>query len=225
MFHTGRSLAVWSTRKNTHQGPGKTLVFRDLYDSETGKFGEVQSTGAEATYGNIVYALRQMLATSRFSKSRLLWHLARVPALAASKLLGNAAIFEVIMEDLPYPENRVVLDPETPSGMRFHYIVKDELQNRFDMYSEAVNRGLKGIRHLWLSHALNLNFGHPMGTCRIGTDPKSSVADLNGRVHGLRNLYIGDGSFMPSAGGTNPSLTIAAYGLRLGETLITTTEG
>ena len=219
MFHTGRSLAVWSTRKNPHDGPGKTIVFRDFYDTQAGKFGEIQSTGAEAAYGNVVYALRQMLATSRFAKAPLLWHLARIPAFAASRLLGHAAIFEVIMEDLPYAENRVALDADAPSGMRFHYTVSAELQERFDRYSKLVGTRLKGIRHIWLTHGMALNYGHPMGTCRIGTDPANSVADAKGRVHGLKNLYIADGSFMPTAGGTNPSLTIAAHGLRLGETL------
>lgn len=220
MFHTGRSLAVWSSRKHPHQGPGKTIVFRDFYDTEAGKFGEVQSTGAEAAYGNIVYALRQMLATSRFSNVPLLWHLARIPAFAASRLLGNAAIFEVMMEDLPYAGNRVMLDADAPSGMRFHYTVSAELQSRFDRYSKLVGQRMKGIRHIWLSHGLSLNYGHPMGTCRLGTDPGKSVADADGRVHGLDNLYITDGAALPSAGGTNPSLTIAALGLKLGETMV-----
>lgn len=216
MFHTGRSLAVWAGRGKRHEGSGKTIVFRDFYDTPEGKFGEVQSTGAEAAYGNVVYALRQMLATSRFARVPLLWHLARIPAFAASRLLGNAAIFELIMEDLPYSENRVVLEADAPSGMRFHYRIPNELQERFEAYSQGLSKKLKGVRHIWLNYGTGLNYGHPMGTCRIGDDPKTSVAGAEGRVHGLDNLYVSDGSFMPSAGGTNPSLTIAAHGLRTG---------
>lgn len=216
MFHTGRSLAIWAKRGLKQEGPGKTIVFRDLYDSPQGKFGEVQSTGAEAAYGNVVYALRQMLATSRFAKVPLLWHLARIPAFAAAKMLGNAAIFELIMEDLPYGENRILLDPDTPAGMRFHYTIRDELRDRFNTYSKTLSKRLGNIPHMWLNHGTSLNYGHPMGTCRIGTDPAQSVAGPDGRVHGVKNLYITDGSFMPSAGGTNPSLTIAAYGLKTG---------
>lgn len=214
MFHTGRSLAVWARRGLAQKGPGKSIVFRDLYDSDAGKFGEVQSTGAEAAYGNVVYALRQILATSRYARVPLLWHLARIPAFVAAKLLGNAAIFELIMEDLPYPENRVILDKTAPSGMRFQYTIRDELRSRFETFSKTLSKQLKGMRHIWLTHGTSLNYGHPMGTCRLGDDPATSVADVTGRVHGVQNLYVADGSALTSSGGTNPSLTIAAHGLK-----------
>jgi choline dehydrogenase-like flavoprotein len=64
-----------------------------------------------------------------------------------------------------------------------------------------------------------VDLGHPTGTCRFGTDPTKSVLDVNCRVHGLDNVYVVDGSFMPSSGGTNPSLTIAANALRVGEVI------
>ncbi len=215
MFHTSRSLAIWSTRAHRHQGNGKSLVFRDFYETPHGKFGEVQSVGLEACFGYTLYALRQILASSRFAKLPLLRQLARIPALAAALLLGRAAVFDLMMEDLPYADNRVVLDAEAPSGMRFHYRVSEELRDRFDAFSRVVRKRLKGNRSLFLTQGLSLNYGHPMGTCRIGNDPASSVADAGGRVHGLDNLYIGDAAAMPTAGGTNPSLTIAAHALRL----------
>lgn len=221
MFHTSRSLALWSTRAHPHHGSGKSLVLRDFYDTPEGKFGEVQSVGLEANYGYVLYALRQMLASSRFAKVPLLWHLARIPAKTASLVLGNAVIFDLLMEDLPYADNRVVLDETSPSGTRFHYRVSGELQSRFDAFSRKVSQSLKGTRHLFLTHGLALNYGHPMGTCRIGTDPATSVADASGKVHGLANLFIADAAFMPTAGGTNPSLTIAAHALRLADGLAT----
>ncbi|MCB1331230.1 MAG: GMC family oxidoreductase, partial [Maritimibacter sp.] len=49
MFHTSRSLAVWSTRAHPHRGPGKSLVLRDFYDTPQGKFGEMQSVGLDAS--------------------------------------------------------------------------------------------------------------------------------------------------------------------------------
>ena len=217
MFHTGRPLAIWARRGLAQNASGKTIVFRDLYDTEDGKFGEVQSTGAEAAYGNVVYALRQRLATSRYAKVPLLWHLARIPAFAASHLLGNAAIFEMIMEDLPYADNRIVLDDTAPSGMRFEYQMRDELHARYETYSRLMSQRLKGIKHMWLgSRDTALNYGHPMGTCRLGDDPATSVADGEGRVHGVENLYVADGAALASSGGTNPSLTIAAHALRTG---------
>ena len=54
-----------------------------------------------------------------------------------------------------------------------------------------------------------------MGTARMGTDPRSSVANRFGRVHELENLYLGDGSVFVSSGGFNPTLTIMALSLRM----------
>jgi choline dehydrogenase-like flavoprotein len=61
----------------------------------------------------------------------------------------------------------------------------------------------------------NGNLGHICGTCRFGTDPKSSVLDPQNRAHEVDNLYVVDSSFFPSSTGLNPSLTIAANALRV----------
>lgn len=51
----------------------------------------------------------------------------------------------------------------------------------------------------------------------MGRDPKSSVADPGGRVHGLPNVWIADGSLLPNPGGANPSLTIQALAYRVAD--------
>jgi len=62
--------------------------------------------------------------------------------------------------------------------------------------------------------------GHQCGTCRLGEDPTTSVLDLNCQTHDLENLYVVDGSFFPSNSGVNPTLTIIANALRVGDHLI-----
>jgi choline dehydrogenase-like flavoprotein len=52
---------------------------------------------------------------------------------------------------------------------------------------------------------------HQMGTARMGSDPKTSATDPYGEVHGVRGLFVADGSLMPTAAGVNPMLSI--YGL------------
>ena len=52
-----------------------------------------------------------------------------------------------------------------------------------------------------------------------GADPKTSVVDPHGKVYGMENLYVGDGSPLPRVSRVNPSLTIYAWGLRLGDNL------
>jgi choline dehydrogenase-like flavoprotein len=64
------------------------------------------------------------------------------------------------------------------------------------------------------------SLGHQVGTCRFGEDPKTSVLDLNCRAHDVDNLYVVDGSFFVSSGAVNPTLTIIANALRVGDHLL-----
>jgi choline dehydrogenase-like flavoprotein len=57
--------------------------------------------------------------------------------------------------------------------------------------------------------------GHQNGTCRMGTDPLSSVLDTKCKAHELDNLYVVDASFFVSASAVNPSLTIIANAIRV----------
>jgi choline dehydrogenase-like flavoprotein len=61
---------------------------------------------------------------------------------------------------------------------------------------------------------------HQAGTCRFGTDPATSVVDVNCRAHELDNLYVVDTSVFPSIGAVNPALTAMANSLRVGDHLL-----
>lgn len=60
---------------------------------------------------------------------------------------------------------------------------------------------------------------HACGTLIAGTDPNRCVVNANGGVHGLRGLYVADGSVLPRISRVNPALTIYAWGLRTAELL------
>ena len=62
-------------------------------------------------------------------------------------------------------------------------------------------------------------FSHAVGTVRMGDDPATSALDKNCQFRGVENLFVIDGSFMPTSAAVNPSLTIAANALRVGELL------
>ena len=55
---------------------------------------------------------------------------------------------------------------------------------------------------------------HQMGTCRMGTDPRTSVANPWGELHDTPGVWVGDASAFPTASGTNPMLTIMALARR-----------
>lgn len=78
----------------------------------------------------------------------------------------------------------------------------------FERFTETVRR--LGIRE----NRLALFTAHPMGSCRAGLDPKRSAADPKGECHEVRNLWIGDGSLLPTAPGVNPMISIMGLAAR-----------
>jgi choline dehydrogenase-like flavoprotein len=66
---------------------------------------------------------------------------------------------------------------------------------------------------------------HHLGTARMSDDPQHGVVDPAGRVHGVDNLYVSDGSVFPTSGYANPLLTIVALGVRSARHLRTTLSG
>ncbi|HEY7022497.1 MAG TPA: GMC family oxidoreductase N-terminal domain-containing protein [Ktedonobacterales bacterium] len=76
----------------------------------------------------------------------------------------------------------------------------------------ALNAYLREIEHRSINPNQPMLFSaHQMGTARMGSDPKTSATDPQGEVHGVRGLFVADGSLMPTAAGVNPMLSI--YGL------------
>ena len=219
MFHASDFIAIWPKGKQSREGYSKTIAVRDFYDKPDKKWGELQSTGLAAGYGNILYALRLLFDQSVFKKIPLLRHVLRIPAYIATKILGEATIFTTIVEDFPYLENKVVIDKNTPSGMQVEYTIHEEFRLRVRAMTKNARQRLSNLRSYPMSLKVSLNYGHPCGTCRAGDDPATSVLDRNCKAHGIDNLYIVDSSFMPTSGGTNPSLTIAANALRVADNI------
>jgi len=69
------------------------------------------------------------------------------------------------------------------------------------------------------AHWLQMYASHPMGTCRMGADPETSVVDPDGRVWGWSNLRVADASVFPTSLGVNPQVTTMAMGLMVGEAI------
>jgi choline dehydrogenase-like flavoprotein len=64
---------------------------------------------------------------------------------------------------------------------------------------------------------LPLYSAHQMGTCRLGADRRTSVANPYGEVHGVKGLYIADAGGFPSASGVNPMLSVMALAYRVAQ--------
>ncbi len=75
--------------------------------------------------------------------------------------------------------------------------------------------------HAYLKNEIPVaGVAHQAGTCRFGSDPRSSVLDVNCKAHELDNLYVADTSIFPSIGAVNPALTAMANALRVGDHLL-----
>lgn len=125
------------------------------------------------------------------------------------------------VQDIPNFESRVQVSQEVRdhwgvpvakiSGFRL-----DEDIKTAKFINQKAEEWLKaaGAVHIW--HSLpgkGVSGGqHQAGTCRMGDDPHTSVTDKYGKVHGVDNLFVADGSLHVTNGAFNPVLTIMALG-------------
>ncbi len=125
----------------------------------------------------------------------------------------------ILSELLPQPDNRVTLaDEHDAHGMpvaRFDY-------TRCDNDRANVDYGTRVLERIWeaagAQDTLTIDrTAHLVGGCRMGTRPENSVVDADHRVWGVPNLFVADGSVMPTQGAANPALTIMALSSRLAE--------
>lgn len=127
------------------------------------------------------------------------------------------------IHEIPNPESRVTIAdgvrdrwgrPVARLSGRVH---PETIRTAGFMHQRALDwLAASGAKRTW-GNAPNpvLSAGqHQAGTCRMGTDPRSSVTDTNGRVWGHDNLFVADGSVHPTNGGFNPVLTIMAMAFR-----------
>jgi len=133
--------------------------------------------------------------------------------------------FWLTSEDLPSPENRVTLTKDgqikvyySRNNYTAYEKLKDKLKEVFVKIG-AIDDRFKDIQ--WAGYDLDISgMSHQNGTLRFGTNPKTSVLDLHCKAHDVQNLYVVDASFFPSCGAFNPSLTIAANALRVGDHIL-----
>jgi len=123
---------------------------------------------------------------------------------------ANRVIAEGAAGDRSQPYPKLDYDPaRLPQGVAEH----KQLINGF-------RRALLGCGYVSFAQSIPLaGSAHACGTLVTGTEPKTSVVDESGKVHGMENLYVVDGSILPRSSRVNPSLTIYAWALRVASLL------
>lgn len=96
--------------------------------------------------------------------------------------------------------------------------IKD-LNEALDLFLKTIRPIIKQSRLFPDWPAQIYSSSHHSGTARLSKSPEDGVCDLNGQVHGLSNLFVCDGSLIPSSGFVNTGLTIAALAMRMSDFL------
>ncbi len=147
-----------------------------------------------------------------------------IPSFIPEELAKYSFSWWIISEDLPDINNRVCI--------KDNKIILDCTNNNMKAFNRLMQRWIETLKlinqrnqipllSLYLKHQIDLEgVAHQCGTCVFGEDPTTSVLNINCRTHDVNNLYVVDGSFFPSSAAVNPSLTIMANALRVGDHLL-----
>ena len=208
MAHNNSALLAISTKPNLTKF-GKTFALNDFYFGEEGfdyPMGHIQMLGKSDP---IMYKEEAGFA----------------PIFTLDYLAKHAVDFWMTSEDLPDPNNRVLLDSN--GNIELHYTENNleghkRLQKKLKWILEHV-----GCEQHLLPNNIYLGKKIPLagtadqcGTIRFGNNPSTSALDTWCRSHQVKNLFVVDGSFFPSSSAVNPSLTIMAMALRVGDYLL-----
>jgi len=148
-----------------------------------------------------------------------------MPNFGLKQLATRSVAWWAMTEVLPDPKNRVTVKDGK--------IYVAFTANNAEAHDRLVYRWLDVLKSVEKDSSLFSRSGmHPRGqaplsvvanqcgTCRMGTDPTTSVLDVNCRTHELDNLYVVDSSFFPSSSSVGPALTVIANALRVGDHLL-----
>lgn len=132
------------------------------------------------------------------------------------------ASFGLLGEILPWPENRVTLAEEKDRfGLPIAHVSFNLHDNDHRLIKAATKKTTEVMQAAGATEvAHEARYAHLVGAARMGADPRTSVVDKFGRSHDIPNLFICDGSIMPTQGSANPGLTIQALAARTADYLV-----
>jgi choline dehydrogenase-like flavoprotein len=213
MFHASRAVLALSREENPTVFQ-KTLGLNDFY---------LAGPHSDYPLGNIQMVGKSQAPMFRGEKPG---ETKLAPEWTLEKVARHAIDFWLSTEDLPRPDNRVTVDGDGRLTLAYkatNDVPKDELYKKL--------RSMLGRLGMHEHHLLDrfaymkndipvAGCAHQAGTCRFGTDPATSVVDVDCKAHELDNLYVVDTSIFPSIGAVNPALTAMANSLRVGDHLL-----
>jgi len=221
MFHPYAMVTgIFDEPLESYKGPtGCCIMSQEFYETDRAR-GFVRGYSFEILrgFGPVSTALWGM------QQGRMPWGADHHQAFG--DLFDRTAGMVVICEDLPDSRNGVSLDPDLKDsdGIPAPKIAYRLSENSNRMLEHSVARAKEvleasGAQETVAVAPLPFAGWHLMGTARMGSDPRTSVVNEWGRCHDVRNLFIVDGSIFVTAAAVNPTNTIQALALYVGETI------
>jgi choline dehydrogenase-like flavoprotein len=132
------------------------------------------------------------------------------------------AAIGLLGEILPHADNRVELAEETDQfGIRVAKVTFSLHDNDRKLIEYGKNKVVEVMSAAGAKEVVQeARYAHLVGAARMGDDRSSSVVDRYGRSHDIGNLFICDGSILPTQGSANPGLTIQALAARSADYII-----
>jgi choline dehydrogenase-like flavoprotein len=150
---------------------------------------------------------------------------------------GTGLSISFMANQVPVKENRIELHPRIKDkwGRKVGYIIKSWHPHDIALMdtmakqcadilqlggNDAGNYPISGFGGVYMAENAKARIAnHILGGARFGKHENDSVLDPNCKAWGFDNLYVTDGSFMPTSGGANPTLTIQANAFRVADIL------
>ncbi|MBT4703404.1 MAG: GMC family oxidoreductase [Rhodospirillaceae bacterium] len=221
MFHPVSNVrGYFEERLDSHKGPrGCSILSQEFYETDPANdfvrgytMQVIRGTGPLVT------------AVQGHQSGEIPWGPGHHEAFRAR--FDHMAAINCMIEDLPEESNRVTLDPDLvdTDGIPAPKITYQISENSRKMLDHSIARATEvmhaaGAKDLVTTDILRPAGWHLLGTARMGNDPENSVVNSWGRSHDVKNLFVVDGSIFVTSGGLNPTSTIQALSLYIGDTM------
>jgi len=147
---------------------------------------------------------------------------AMLPRFVGNALGARALGFFITTEDGSSRENRIIAadSPDESPVLDYNQQRLPASIKEHQAITRSFSARLLSAGMLPTHRAMGLTgTAHALGSMVAGDDPNTSVVNARGQVHGMRGLYVSDGSVLPRSSRVNPALSIYAWALRLGDWL------
>jgi choline dehydrogenase-like flavoprotein len=204
-----------------------SLQLRGMYTYRRPNNGKRAKGGKFSVYDPYTCTppIRLIKAASMGEAEKNVWGSRLVEYLNELRCQGGVS-FSFTGDAISVADNRVELDPITKDPWGLPVAKTFYVHHPWDLDLSKYALGVVAdmmvsaggeVRKVEPQTAANIGYGHVHGALRAGIDPGQSVLDWNCQSHTVRGLYVLDASFMPTAGASNPSITLIANAFRVCE--------